>query len=452
VTDQMPPGGEKQVPPDPPGQPGYPPFGQPPPPGGYPPYGQPPPGGYPPYGQPPPGDYPPYGQPPPGGHPAHGQPPPPAGYPPYGQPGLPPYPQPGYGQGYGRSGPGGWNAAPAPGGVPLRPLVLSDILNGAVTHARRNPAATFGYAAILAVISGVIGTIVLGIYRPRLATNDAILRSGISPTSPQFEHALGSLYLALLAIFLVEIVLSLVTTAVLTGLLSAVIGRSVLGRTTDLGTAWREGRVGAVLAATLLLFLLAIGVIVPLAVVVFVLALLNLTPVAVLLAILGSIAAIVFEILLWVRLNLTLPAVVLERISPVEAIKRSWRLTHGSFWRLFGIILLTWLIVFVATYVLVLPFDIVGAVASHDPLRTFASAASKSTTALIIAAVGSIVAATVTRPISAGVNVLLYVDLRMRREGLDLILRNAAQSQTLTGDEFSTIWRPPGADQGTPSA
>src|SRR5215469_9344211 len=116
VTDQMPPGWENQ---SPPGQPGYPPYGQPPPPGGYPPYGQPPPpGGYPPYGQPPP----------PGGYP-----------PPYGQAGQPPY---GYGPGYGRPGPGGWNAAPAPGGVPLRPLALGDILNGAVTIARRNPAAT----------------------------------------------------------------------------------------------------------------------------------------------------------------------------------------------------------------------------------------------------------------------------------------------------------------------
>jgi len=424
MTDQMPPGWENQVPPDHYGQPGYPPFGQQPPPGGYPPYGQPP----------PPGGYPPYG------------------YPPYGQPGLPPYPQPGYGQGYGGPGPAGWNAAPAPGGVPLRPLALGDILNGAVNYARRNPATTFGYAAILGVVSGVIATIVLGIYRARLASNEAILRSGAAPTSPHFEHALGALYLALLAIFLVEIVLGLVTTAILTGMLSAVIGRGVLGRTTDLGTAWREGRVGAVLLATLLLFLLSVGVLVPLAVVVFVLALLNLTPVAILLAVLGSIGAIVFEILLWVRLNLTLPAVVLERISPVEAIKRSWQLSRGSFWRLFGIILLTWLIVVVATYVLVLPFDILGAVVSHAPLRSFASAATNSTTALIIAAVGAVVAATVTRPISAGVNVLLYVDLRMRREGLDLTLRNAAQSETLTGDEFANVWRPPAANQGTPSA
>jgi hypothetical protein len=62
---------------------------------------------------------------------------------------------------------------------------------------------------------------------------------------------------------------------------------------------------------------------------------------------------------------------------------------------------------------------------------------------LIISAVGLIVAGTVTYPISAGITVLLYVDLRMRREGLDLVL------QTVSGqpsqDEFSTLWRPAGS-------
>ena len=52
---------------------------------------------------------------------------------------------------------------------------------------------------------------------------------------------------------------------------------------------------------------------------------------------------------------------------------------------------------------------------------------------VIIAAIGSIIASTVTAPISAGVVVLLYTDLRMRREGLDLTLRTAAQSDSLTG-------------------
>jgi Membrane domain of glycerophosphoryl diester phosphodiesterase len=398
VTDQMPPGWENQVPPGPYGQSGYPPFGQP---------------------------GPPFGQP--------GQA--------FGQPGqLPRYPPPPPPQ-------------PAPGGVPLRPLALGDILNGAVTLARRNPAATFGLAAIVATVSGVVSTLVESVYRTRLATNEATLQNGQSLTSQQISHVFGSLFAALVPILLVSVVLSLVLNAALTGMLSAVIGRGVLGQRTSLGAAWRTGRIGAVLAATVLLFLLGVAVLVPLAIVVVVLALLHLTPVAILLGVLGGIAAVVFEILLVIRLSLTLPAVVLERISPVDAIKRSWHLTTGSFWRLFGILLLTALIVGVAGSVLTIPFTLLEAVIGHGSAGLFSIATTTSAAALIVGGIGTILATTITRPISASVNVLLYVDLRMRREGLDLALRNVAEDQALSGDEFAAVWQPPSASgQGSPSA
>jgi hypothetical protein len=337
--------------------------------------------------------------------------------------------------------------------VPLRPLALGDILNGAVTLARRNPAATFGLAAIVATISGVITTAVESVYNKRVAADEAILRNGQSLPAQQINHAVGALFGSLAPILVVTVVLTLVLNAALTGMLSAVIGRGVLGRTTALGAAWQSGRIGSVLGATLLLFAITIGVWVPLVVVVLVLALAHLGPVAVLLGVLGSIGAIIFDALLWIRLSLTLPAVVLERLSPVTAIKRSWQLTHGSYWRLFGILALTGIIVAVATYVLTIPFALLGGLAGGGgSLGMFGAGASTSAVALIVSAIGAVLAATVTRPVSAGVNVLLYVDLRMRREGLDLTLRNAAQNQTLTGDEFAAVWRPPAADQGTPSA
>jgi hypothetical protein len=74
---------------------------------------------------------------------------------------------------------------------------------------------------------------------------------------------------------------------------------------------------------------------------------------------------------------------------------------------------------------------------------------------LIIGAIGGIVAGAVSRPISAGVAVLLYVDMRMRREGLDLVLQTAtASGEPPTGDEFASVWRPgappTGQGPGTP--
>ena len=372
---------------------------------------------------------------------------------PYGQPGYPPFGQPGYGQGQpGYGPPGGWTAAPAPGGIPLRPLALGDILNGAVTSARRNPAATFGLAAIVMTIYGVVYAIFQSIERSqtaRISSTQQALNNGQTLSQQQLDNLLGSVFGVILPALAVTLLLSLVLTSALTGMLSAVIGRGVLGRRVGLAEAWRAGRVGAVIGTSLLLLLIGICVPLPVVVVAVVLALLHLTPVAVLIGVVGGIASLVFELLLIIRLSVTLPALVLEHISPVSAVKRSFELSRGSYWRMFGILLLTQIIVGIASLVLSIPFSIVGGFLGGSA-GLFSADAKVSLAGLIVGAIGGIAASTVTAPISAGVVVLLYSDLRMRREGLDLALRSAAQNGALTGEEFDAAWRPP-AD-GQPSA
>ncbi len=71
-----------------------------------------------------------------------------------------------------------------------------------------------------------------------------------------------------------------------------------------------------------------------------------------------------------------------------------------------------------------------------------AATAAPTILGVTISAIGTIIAATCTRPISAGVTVLLYTDMRIRKEGLDLALNQAAQTQGLSGDEFMNLWRP----------
>jgi hypothetical protein len=65
------------------------------------------------------------------------------------------------------------------------------------------------------------------------------------------------------------------------------------------------------------------------------------------------------------------------------------------------------------------------------------------TGAVIVGAAGNVLAATITVPVTAGVLVLLYIDLRMRKEGLDLALQTASQGKSATGRESATLWRPP---------
>jgi hypothetical protein len=107
-----------------------------------------------------------------------------------------------------------------------------------------------------------------------------------------------------------------------------------------------------------------------------------------------------------------------------------------SFWRVFGITLLAGIIVAIAGGILQLPFTFLGAVSGSGIVAT------------VVLVIGAIAAGTVTRPITAGVTVLLYVDMRMRKEGLDLALRTASgtgQPGGPSGYDFASVWRPPSA-------
>ena len=245
---------------------------------------------------------------------------------------------------------------------------------------------------------------------------------------------------------LTALVLAFIVQILLTGLLTAVVGRSVLGDRITAGEAWRIAlpRLPALLLATLLTGLALLGPWAGLAAVLILLGVAG-APGGLLIAIgfLGVIAAVVLDVWFWTMFSMSAAAVVLERQGPAQALGRSWRLVRKSFWRVFGILLLAGIIVLVASSVLRLPFTVISAAFSSGS-APLAEAIKPSVASLVIGAVGSIVAGAITQPISAGVTVLLYVDLRMRREGLDLALQTATSDAQAPADDFATVWRPTG--------
>lgn len=353
-------------------------------------------------GQPPGAPRPEY--PPPGqlgdsqpGHsqPADGQRPgvPQPGYPPPGQPAygqLPNYAQ--YGQpGYGQ--PGGWRpvGAPSPGGIPLRPLGLGDILSGAFSLIRQNPATTLGLTAIVLTIN-VVMWVLLGII------------------SSVVSHP---------GLFFVGLIPTLLFLAVLAGGLTAAMGRGMLGSKISVGDAVRNSRPLWVVLAFILLLLIFLAISVPLVLVLHGWATI---PVLLLWAWLG------------IMLILTIPVVVLERQGPLSAMRRSWRLVRGSYWRVLGIFLLTYFMLFVLNLIISIPLELISGVAAF----TIGASTTGISVALIVTFIGEIVIYTVTTTILTGVFVLVYADMRMRKEGMDLVLQQAAQGRRLTGDEFAT--------------
>ena len=136
-----------------------------------------------------------------------------------------------------------------------------------------------------------------------------------------------------------------------------------------------------------------------------------------LLLVLGVIAALVLVVWIWIRWLFAPPTVLLERAGVRTSLGRSWRLVGGSWWRCFGILLLAQVLAGVLSGVLQLPF-IIGGFAVSDGGSTFV--------AVVLTVVGGVIARTLIAPFSAAILALLYIDLRMRREGLDVTLQRAA--------------------------
>jgi hypothetical protein len=404
-------------------QPGYPQPGYPQP--GYPPPGTPQAG----YQQP---GYPPPGYPPPGSPEAGYQPP---GYPQAGpqQPGYPPpgspqagYPPPGYqypgmqgGSGMPPGPPwGGVPAAPKPGVIPLRPLGVGEILDGAISYIRANPVATLGLAAIVITISQLIQlpVVVLAMDQLRGITDEVALEEMMTAVG-------ASTTTSLLAAFV-----SFIATTVLSGMLIAVLSQAVLGRKMSIGEAWAavRHRILGLFGLSMLVALL-LGVVIVVGFLPLVIGAIAEAPGALLL-VLGLFVPASWVVALYfgVYWSLAAPTYVLERVPVTAALRRSFQLVRTQWWRVFAILLLGGLIAVIISSILSVPFSL-GATfldPSADPTDPFAGT---STFGLVLTSVGTILASTVTAPFSAGISGLLYFDQRIRREALDIELARAAQ-------------------------
>jgi hypothetical protein len=369
------------------------------------------------------------------------------GQPGYGQPGYgqPGYGQPGYGQaGYGPSLPpvGGWAApAPMPGGVPLRPLGVGEILSGAFTLIRRNPVATLGLAAVIETLSGIITTVLS--WSEQKLTHQLQQSIKGTATPAQAGHAFGHFFSSFVPYFFATIAITFVVQSILTGMLTGALGRGLIGDRISIGQAWRIARVGSVIGVSLLVLVIVLAPWLVYLLIVIGLAAAHATAAAVLIGIVGFLALFVTTIWIAVRLLVAIPVVVLEVAGPVAALRRSWMLVAGNWWRVFGIYLLAAIVVGVVAGFIELPFTLARIfISGHgSPFAGLANTAAPTVSALIVGAIGGIIATTCTRPVSAGVSVLLYADLRMRKEGLDLVLQQAGQSPGMSGTEFTNIWQ-----------
>ncbi|MEU3476567.1 glycerophosphoryl diester phosphodiesterase membrane domain-containing protein [Streptomyces sp. NPDC033754] len=334
-----------------------------------------------------------------------------------------PTPPPAPGRNWGAPPPNAhWGRPPAakPGVIPLRPLGMGEILDGSAKTLRTYWRTVLSFSVTVAVISQIANILA----QRYLVPVTPALSPDATPAE-QLDYSIQSAQDSLVGLapaLLVTLVASLVSTALLT----VVISRAVVGRPVSLGEAWREARprLLQLFGLTFLLVALSVGIVTVGLLPGF---LIGGAPGAAL-TMLGGLAAMVATVWLIIRFSLASPALMLERQGVTKSLKRSAKLVQGSWWRIFGITLLTQLLIFVFAMIVSIPFLIVGIAVDGEGLSGLLTG---TTTAfgwpfLIVTGIGGVLSSAVTYPISGGVTVLLYVDQRIRREALDLDLARAA--------------------------
>ena len=132
-----------------------------------------------------------------------------------------------------------WGSRPVddkPGVIPLRPLGLGEVLDGAVGVLRRYPRPALGLAALVALVSTLCNVLLLvTAFEPFLTVDSTALEDG---DTAALEDALGGA----VAGASLSLLLSLVSGAVLTGAMTAVVGKAVLGEPVTFGQAWAQVR------------------------------------------------------------------------------------------------------------------------------------------------------------------------------------------------------------------
>ncbi|MEV0996707.1 glycerophosphoryl diester phosphodiesterase membrane domain-containing protein [Nonomuraea sp. NPDC050202] len=330
-----------------------------------------------------------------------------------------------------------------PGIIPLRPLGLGDILDGTIKLIRSNPKAVLGLSAVAALLAAVplaIGQAFLLDALPSplddpegFATAESDLNS-ISGIVGQYGGTL------------ISSAISFVVVTLLTGVLTRILGRAVFGGGITAGEAWRlvKGRIPALFGVV---GMMAAIMVVPL--IVFVLLLVAIVMNAdasalgwiLGLTVLFVVAYLAYYLFFRTRFAFASPAVVLEGRGPVDAMRRSWHLVTGDFWRVFGILLLTSLLVGLVGSMLTFPFTLIGTMLG----MLGASSVTNTIVSAVLIAIGGTLGAMLTYPFEAGVSGLLYADRRMRSEAFDLVLQTAAIEQQRQGWVHASadeLWHP----------
>jgi hypothetical protein len=248
-----------------------------------------------------------------------------------------------------------------PGAAALpRPLGIGEILSTAFQLYRRHWRTLFAIAAVVVVPLTLL----------QYLLGDWIRSRGEVTSYQQISTATWAVGAAGLVAGLAGLLMYLV----LTGAITRAVAAEVAGQDPSVEESYRFGfhRLGAVLLVSVLVGLATIA---------------------------GFILFIIPGIYIGVRLAVSVEALVVEGRPGTQAMGRSWELVGGHWWHAFGALVVAGLLTGVVNAVITSPFNNTG---------------------WFVQAVAAAVATVITLPYGVLVGVLLYLDLRARKEQLSL--------------------------------
>jgi hypothetical protein len=360
-----------------------------------------------------------------------------------GQPGQPQAPW----QGQRPAQNAGWTPPPKPGLIPLRPLGFGTLLGASFQVIRRNPRPTFGIALLL---NGGVTLLFVAVFGGIAALAFGRLNSA---TGDDYDDiAAGAVGGLVLAAF-IPLALSVLVTAILQGIISLEVSRGTIGEKLTVRGLWRlaKGRIGALIGwSAAVSAVTVVAIVVVSLIIVLIVSLGNEVAVglAIFFGILAAAVAVVLSFWLMTKLALIPSILMLERLTLGRAIARSWSLTRGYFWKTLGTQLLVNVIVQTAAQVITVPVSLVFSFGGLllNPNADEAFAIGALVVGNVVTGIISLVFAALATVTSSAVYALIYIDIRMRKEALDLDLTRFVEARQVGDRGVGNPYLPAGGE------
>ena len=315
-----------------------------------------------------------------------------------------------------------WTPASRPGIIPLRPLTFGTILGRSFAALRQNPRVLLGFALCVQTAAYLI--VLLGVGAVALASFIRLdtLREG----TDEFDAVMaGSIALTSITAVVLGLAAGALGVIVQGVVVSEVAHAAVAEKLTLRGLWQRVKPVAWRLVGYSLLLTLAVLVLIAVVAAAIIAVGFAALPVAVGLTVLVVLAALPLTLWLSTKLLLAPAAIILEHATIRGAIARSWTLIRGRFWPALGVIVIISFVFGAIAQVISIPFSflstglttIISPTGDPDP-----SAIIAIVVAVVLTQVVTLLIQSVAVVVQATATSIIYIDCRMRREGLDIDL------------------------------